>query len=76
MNVDGMERFEEMCRTYLNGSEEVKNIILSFLSEDERKMFLEGCGFYHLFTDESFYKSACENVGKQVYSYFDKQAIG
>lgn len=67
-NAEGMARFEEMCKMYLSGTEEVQQIILSFLSKEEKKTFLEGVGLYHLFTDEGFYKKACRTVGEQVYN--------
>lgn len=68
MNVEGMERFEEMARRYLNGTKEEQKIILSFLSEDEQKTFFEGVGFYHLFTDEYFYKNVRSALATQFYN--------
>lgn len=73
MNVEGMKRFEEMCRTYLNGNDRTKRIILSFLNDEEKKTFLEGCGLYHLFTDENYYKIVRQSIGKQLYNDFHKE---
>lgn len=75
MNFDGMKRFEEMCRTYLNGNDRTRRIILSFLDEKEKQTFLEGCGLYHLFTDERFYKEARLNIGKQLYDDFHGKQV-
>lgn len=62
-----MERFEEMCRMYLNGSEEVKETILSFLTEEERKTFIEGVAFYKLFTQPTFYKAVRDALAEEFY---------
>ncbi len=77
MSIEGMKRFEEMCRTYLNGNDRTRRIILSFLSEEEKQTFLEGCGLYHLFTDENYYKIVRQSIGAQLYNDFHKaQAAG
>lgn len=67
MNVEGMKRFEEMAEIYLHGTKQEQEIILSFLSDEEKKTFLEGCGLYHLFTDEEFYKQARDAIGRQIW---------
>lgn len=77
MNVEGMKRFEEMCRTYLNGNDRTKRIILSFLNEEEKLTFLQGCGLYHMFTDQRYYDIIKKEVGRQIYDDFHKeQATG
>lgn len=75
MDFEGMKRFEEMCRTYLNGNDRTKRIILSFLNEKEKRTFLEGCGLYHLFTDERLYKEVRLSIGKQLYDDFHKKQV-
>lgn len=62
-----MERFEEMCRAYLNGSEEVRETILSFLNKEDKATFLQGVGFYKLFTRPDFYKAVCDTVAERIY---------
>ena len=62
-----MERFEEMCRLYLNGTEEVREIILSFLNEEDKATFLKGVSFYKLFTQPDFYKAVCDTVAERIY---------
>ena len=64
-------RFEIMCEMYIRGSEEVKAIILSFLSDEEKETFLKGCGLYHLFTDAAFYRAAQTALGEQLYNEFN-----
>lgn len=63
-----MERFEEMCRIYLSGSEEVKKTILSFLSEEEQQTFLQGVGFYKLFTQPTFYKAVRDSLAETIWN--------
>lgn len=63
-----MERFEEMCRMYLNGSDEVKETILSFLNDEDKETFLKGVSFYKLFTQPDFYKAVCETVAERIYN--------
>lgn len=63
-----MERFEEMCRAYLNGSEHVKEAILNLLSEEEKETFLMGVGLYRLFTDAEYYNAMCQTVSEMVYN--------
>ena len=62
-----MERFEEMCRMYLRGSDEVKETILSFLDDEDKKTFLQGVSFYKLFTQPDFYEVVCDTVAEMIY---------
>lgn len=62
-----MERFEEMCRLYLNGTDEVKETILSFLNEEDKATFLKGVSFYKLFTQPDFYKTVRDTVAEMIY---------
>ena len=62
-----MGRFEIMCERYINGSNRDREIILSFLTEDEKQTFLLGCGLYHLFTDKQFYEETRSSIGDQIY---------
>jgi hypothetical protein len=64
-------RFEIMCEMYLNGSDEAKEIILSFLSDEEKEIFLKGCGLYHLFTDPAFYNATQTALAEQLHEEFN-----
>ena len=64
-------RFEIMCGLYNSGSDEVKEIILSFLTDEEKEIFVKGCGFYHLFTDPAFYRAAQKALAEQLYTEFN-----
>lgn len=63
-----MERFEAIARQYLNGNDEIKAMILSFFNEEDKKTFLEGVGFYRLFTDKDYYKNVQDYLAERVYS--------
>lgn len=65
-----MERFEEMCRMYLNGSDDVKETILNFLNDEEKETFLMGVGLYKLLTEPNYYKAVCQTVGEMVYNTY------
>ncbi len=67
-------RFEIVCEMYIDGSDEVKELILSLFSEEEKKIFLEGCGLYHLFTDSAFYNAAKTALAEQLYKEFTGDA--
>ena len=73
MNIAGMKMFEEMCQRYLNGNDRDKEVILSFLNDEEKRIFLEGVGLYHLFTDADYFKIACQSLGRQLYDDFHKE---
>lgn len=68
-------RFEIICDAYINGSQRERDIILSFLSEEEKETFLQGCGLYHLFTDENFYKQARAAVGQRIYNELHNKEV-
>lgn len=74
MNVEAMKRFEQMCEIYINGSEEVRQTILSFMSEEEKQAFLQGCGLYRMFTDEGYYKAVQYAMAETIYDEFRKEA--
>lgn len=67
-----MERFEEICRLYINSSDAVKNTILSMLDENQKQTFLEGVGLYKMFTQPDFYEAVQNAIGKQLYEEFNK----
>lgn len=71
-----MGRFEIMCERYINGSEREREVILSFLSDEERQTFLTGCGLYHLFTDPAFYRAVQESMGEALYKEFRETKPG
>lgn len=62
-----MGRFEIMCERYINGTNREREIILSFLDEEEKKTFLTGCGLYHMYTDSKFYDAVKKAVIDQIY---------
>jgi hypothetical protein len=64
-------RFEIMCEMYNNGSDEAKEIILSFFTDEEKEIFIKGCGFYHLFTDNAFYRAAQKALAEHLYAEFN-----
>lgn len=66
-------RFEIMCEMYIKGSDEAKEIILSFLSDEEKEIFLKGCGLYHLFTDPAFYRATKAALAEQLYNEFNAE---
>ena len=64
-------RFEIMCELYINGSDEMREVILSRLDESEKETFLQGCCLYHIFTDDTFRKKAQAALGEQLYKDFN-----
>lgn len=60
-------RFEIIAEAYIYGTEKQREIILSFFNEEEKKTFLEGVGFYKMFTQPDFYKAVCGAVGERIY---------
>lgn len=66
-------RFEIMCEMYIKVSDEVKELILSFLSDEEKETFLKGCGLYHLFTDPTFYRATQAALAEQLYNEFNAE---
>ena len=65
-------RFELVCERYIFGTSEERKIILSIFDEEEKETFLQGCGLYHLFTDEDFYNKNCSAMGNQLYAELHK----
>lgn len=70
--MDGAEltplgRFEKVCEAYLNATREQQAAALALLPDDQKKTFLEGCGLYHLLTDQDFYRRACQAMAGPVY---------
>lgn len=63
-----MGRFEIMCETYLSGTEEIRDIIMENIPTSDREAFLTGCGLYHLFTDETFFRAVCEAMAEQFWN--------
>lgn len=75
MNVEGMKRFEQMCEIYINGSEEVKALVLAYFdNEEDKKAFLTGCGLYRMFTDEHYYKAVQDAMADTMYKEFREEA--
>ena len=60
-------RFEIIAERYINGTERERKIILSFLNDHEKEIFLNATGLYHIFTDQYFYEKVRDIVGKQIY---------
>lgn len=60
-------RFELICERYINGNERDRQIILSFLNDDEKQQFLIGCGLYHMFTDQRYFDIIKQAVGERIY---------
>lgn len=65
-------RFEIIAEKYLYGNNRDREIILSFLEDHEKQVFLNAVGLYHLFTDQNFYNSVRNAVGKRIYDDFHK----
>lgn len=65
-------RFELMCERFINGNDRDRRIILSFLNEDEKHIFLVNCGLYRLFRDQKFYNAIKKAVGEQLYNDYHK----
>ena len=72
--MNGLERFENVARAYLEANDEQRKAALELIPEDERETFLKGVGLFHLLTDEAFYKEACKAVGTQLYKEFNRGA--
>lgn len=65
-------RFEIVAERYIYGTESEKQIILSFLSDSEKETFLNAVGLYHLFTDQYFYDTIRDIIGKKIYEDFSR----
>ena len=65
-------RFEIIAERYIYGTESEKQIILSFLSDSEKETFLNAVGLYHLFTDQYFYDTIRDIIGKKIYEDFSR----
>lgn len=65
-------RFEIIAERYIYGTEAERNIILSFLNDSEKEVFLNAAGLYHLFTDQYFYNTVKNILGKKIYEYSRK----
>ena len=68
MDFEAIKRLEEICNIYLYGTDKEKEIILSFLNEEEKQTFLKAVGFYHLFTDTDFYKNVQTAIAEQIWN--------
>jgi hypothetical protein len=66
-------RLEIVAETYLRGDNRVKKLVLSFLEDNEKDLFLEYVGMYHLLTDKRFHDVACKTVGEQLYKEFNEE---
>lgn len=60
-------RFEIICERYIYGTDQERKIILSFLDDTEKEIFLEGCGLYHMFIDNQFYKAVQESLSDELF---------
>lgn len=65
-------RFEIIAERYLYGNDRDRKIILSFLDNNEKEIFLNAVGLYHLFTDQNFYNTVRDAVGKRIYEDLHK----
>lgn len=65
-------RFEIICERYINGNDKDREIILSFMNDEEKQQFLIGCGLYHMFTDQRYYEVIKNAVGKRLYEDLHK----
>ena len=65
-------RFEIIAERYIYGTEAERQIILSFLSDTEKETFLNAVGLYHLFTDQYFYDTIRDIIGKKIYEDFNR----
>lgn len=65
-------RFEIIAERYIYGTEVERKIILSFLSKSEKETFLNAVGLYHLFTDQYFYNTIRNIIGKKIYEDLHK----
>ena len=59
------ERFEAICEAYNSAPEDVRKAITDGMSEEEKHVFLLGCGFYRLMTDETYYKAVERALAEQ-----------
>ena len=60
-------RFEIICERYIEGPDQVRQVILAALNPEDRQTFLIGCGLYHLFTDQRLYDATKKAMGMQLY---------
>lgn len=60
-------RFEIIAERYIYGTEAERKIILSFFDDSEKETFLNAAGLYHLFTDQYFYNTIRDILGKKIY---------
>ena len=67
-----MGRFEIIAERYIFGTENERNIILSFLDEKERETFLYCTGLYRLFCDQYYYDAIKKEVGDKLYEDLHK----
>ena len=65
-------RFEIIAERYIYGTENERKIILGFLSDTEKETFLNAVGLYHLFTDQYFYDTIRDILGKKIYEDLHK----
>ena len=68
-----MGRFELVCEAYSNANELQRSKMLALLSEEERRVFLEGCGLYRIFRDQRLYDAIKSAVGEQIYKDAHKE---
>ena len=65
-------RFEIIAERYIYGTDAERKIILSFLNDSEKETFLNATGLYHLFTDQYFYDTIRDIIGKKIYEDFNR----
>ena len=65
-------RFEIIAERYIYGTEAERQVILGFLNENEKETFLSATGLYHLFTDQYFYDTIRDIIGKKIYEDFNR----
>lgn len=65
-------RFEIIAERYIYGTEAERKIILDFFDGSEKETFLNAAGLYHLFTDQYFYNTIRDVIGKKIYEDFNK----
>ena len=68
MDFEALKRLDDICKIYLYGTDKEKEIILSFLNEEEKEIFLKAVGFYQLFTDTDFYKNVQTAIAEQIWN--------
>lgn len=59
IDIDGIKCFQEMCQIYVDGCTETKKVMLSFLNDSQKSVFLSLLGLYNIFTDEQYRKTIC-----------------